>query len=153
MLRSFERLQGDLVNTSTITVKAEIENIAQVTEFMEALLEELECPMKVLYQIDVAIDELLANVCSYAYANGWKGDGMVTVSFEAIDEGDAIRLTFEDTGVPFNPLLRPAPDTTLSIENRGIGGYGIFIVRTTMDDVTYERRGDRNILSIVKRLH
>ncbi len=134
---------------AVLTVPAEIANVDRVTAFVDERLEELDCPMRVQLQIDVAIDEILANICSYAYG---EGTGMVSVSFEPLDGGRAVRMTFEDTGIEFDPLLRPAPDTTLPIEKRGIGGYGIYIVRKTMDDVSYERRGDRNILGVVKRL-
>lgn len=136
--------------SSNMTAKAEIACVGSVTEFVDGCLEELECPMKTQIQIDVAIDEVLANICSYAYEDEV---GSVWVRFEASEDGSTMYLSFEDEGIPFNPLLRPAPDTTLSLAERGIGGYGIYIVRSTMDDVLYERRDNRNILTIVKRIH
>ena len=133
-----------------LKVEATTNNVEVITAFVDERLEALDCPMKTQIQIDVAIDEVFANICHYAYREG--GDRFAWIGFEALDEGHKVRITFEDEGEPFNPLTIPAPDTTLSLAERGIGGYGIFIVRSTMDEVTYERRGNRNVLAFTKNL-
>ena len=130
--------------------EARTKNIDAITAFVEEHLEALGCPLKTQIQIDVALDEVFANICNYAYPD--RTDKPAWVRFEVLDEGRKVRITFEDEGIPFNPLLIPAPDTTLSLEERGIGGYGIFIVRRTMDEVTYERHENRNVLSFTKVL-
>lgn len=133
----------------SITVEADVKNVARVTEFLEQQLEAMDCPMRTVIEIDVATDEVLANICNYAYRDmGIKGTA--TVRLHRLDGESGVRITFEDMGVAFNPLDAPEPDTTADLEHRGIGGLGIFIVRKSMDEVTYERRGDTNVLSIVK---
>lgn len=143
-------VDDDAERGSVLEVEARTKNIDAITAFVEEHLEALDCPLKTQIQIDVALDEVFANICNYAYPN--RADRPAWVRFETFDEGRKVRITFEDEGIPFNPLLIPAPDTTLSLEERGIGGYGIFIVRRTMDEVTYERHENRNVLSFTKVL-
>ena len=129
------------------TFKAEEQRIHEVTEFVNALLAELNCSPKVRSQIDVAIDEMFCNIARYAYPDG---AGSVVVQVDA--DGDTAVLTFIDSGVPFDPLTRKAPDVTLSAEEREIGGLGIFLTRKLMDEVRYRREDGRNILTLRKRL-
>jgi len=131
-----------------LTVEAKVETIERVTDFVNAELEAMDCPMKTQMQIDVAIDEILANVASYAYGTG---SGTVTVRMIVQPEPRAVILRFIDDGMPFDPLEKEEPDTTLSVEERPIGGLGIFLVRKTMDEVGYEYRDGKNILQIKKR--
>lgn len=132
-----------------LTVKATLENIEKVTDFINAELEELECPMKAMVQIDVAIDELFSNIARFAYDNG---TGSATVTFEVSENPPAAKITFIDNGKPFNPLERDDPDITLSAEERSIGGLGIFMVKKTMNSMNYEFKNGQNILTIIKNL-
>jgi anti-sigma regulatory factor (Ser/Thr protein kinase) len=132
------------------TFEASVEQIPRLTEQIEALLEGLDCPMKAMMQISVAIDELMANVASYAYAPG-KGD--VTVRFDFDADTRTVAITFIDSGIPYDPLAKPDPDVTLGAEERKVGGLGIFLVRNIMDEVKYTRSDDgKNILSMTKKL-
>lgn len=132
-----------------MTWKASTENLPAVTSFIDEQLEALACPLKAQMQIDVAIDEIFSNIAFYAYG---QEPGDVTVRFDYDDtQGDAI-LTFTDNGATFNPLEAETPDVTLSAEERKIGGLGIFLVRKTMDEVTYRHENGCNILTIRKRL-
>ena len=129
--------------------EALIENIPVVTQFIEEKLEYFECPMKVITQIDVAVDEIMSNIALYAY----KGNvGFVRVNIEKSSDPDRVEVTFTDGGMPYNPLEQEAPDTTLSAEDRKIGGLGIFIVRKTMDDVVYKYENDQNQLKLIKNI-
>lgn len=132
-----------------MTLPATLDCVEPITAFVDEELEKIDCPMRLRTQIDVAIDEVLANVCSYAYNIP---GGMVTVRYEELPEPHAVRLTFIDSGKPFNPLSVAAPDTTLGIKERKIGGLGIFIVRKTMDKVYYEYRDGNNIFQLTKYL-
>ena len=130
-----------------MTLPAVVENIAQVTDFVNAQLEEIGCPMKAQVQIDIAIDELFGNIAQYAYN---PETGPATVRVEVSDAPISVTLTFMDHGVPYDPLQKEDPDITLSAEERGSGGLGIFMVKKTMDEITYEYKDGQNILRIRK---
>ena len=132
-----------------MTVAAAVENIDVVTDFVSEQLEAFDCPMKAQMQINIAIDELFGNIAHYAYN---PDVGEATVRVEVIDDPLSVVITFIDRGVPFDPLSAADPDTTLSAEERAIGGLGVFMVRKTMDDVSYRYENGRNILSIRKTL-
>ena len=132
-----------------LTIAATVENIAAVTDFVNEQLEELDCPMKVQMQIDIAIDELFGNIAQYAYG---PEVGSATIRVEAAEEPLAVVITFIDGGVPYDPLKAASPDITLSAEERQMGGLGIYMVKKTMDEITYEYKDGKNILSIKKKL-
>ncbi|MBQ9568459.1 MAG: ATP-binding protein, partial [Alloprevotella sp.] len=91
----------------------------------------------------------VVNVMSYAYPEGQKGD----VHIEASCDDEYLTFTIRDYGQPFNPTQKPDADTTLSLEERPIGGLGIHLVRQLMDDVAYEYAQGQNVLTLRKRLH
>ena len=132
-----------------LTITATVENIETVTEFVNEQLEALDCPIKAQMQIDIAIDELFGNIAHYAY-NPDVGDA--TVRVEVMENPLAVVITFIDNGVPSDPLASADPDTTLSAEERTLGGLGIYMVKKTMDRVSYEYRDGQNILTIQKDL-
>ena len=132
-----------------LTVAATVENIETVTDFVNEQLEALDCPMKAQMQIDIAIDELFGNIAHYAYN---PEIGKATVRVEVIEEPLSVVITFIDNGVPYDPLAKADPDTTLSAEEREIGGLGIYMVKKSMDDITYEYKDGQNILTIKKNL-
>ncbi len=127
--------------------EAAIENIPAVTEFVETELEKLDFPMKSTMQVCVAIDEIFSNIVKYAYTGK---RGPVTLKFIAKEEPRSIYLRFEDEGIPYNPLTNTDPDTSLTAEERSIGGLGIFVVKKTMDDMKYKYENGKNILTIKK---
>ncbi len=132
-----------------ITVAATVENIGTVTEFVDKQLEELKCPMKAQIQIDIAIDELLGNIAHYAYH---PDIGEATVRVEVENEPLSVVITFMDGGVPYDPLKKADPDVSLSAEERELGGLGIFLVKNSMDDISYEYKDGQNILKIKKNI-
>ena len=132
-----------------LTITATVENIETVTNFVNEQLEALDCPMKAQMQIDIAIDELFGNIAHYAYN---PEIGKATVRVEVIEDPLAVTITFIDNGVPYDPLAKADPDTTLSAEDREIGGLGIYMVKKSMDDITYEYKDGQNILTIKKKI-
>ena len=132
-----------------LTIAATVENIETVTDFVNEQLEALDCPMKAQMQIDIAIDELFGNIAHYAYN---PEVGSATVRVEVTEDPLAVVITFIDNGVPYNPLEKEDPDTSLSAEDRQIGGLGIFMVKKSMDDITYEYKDGQNILKIKKHI-
>jgi anti-sigma regulatory factor (Ser/Thr protein kinase) len=132
-----------------ITIAATVENIDVVTDFVNEQLESCDCPIKAQMQIDIAIDELFSNIAHYAY-NPETGDA--TVRVEVVEDPMAVVITFIDKGIPYDPLKKADPNTALSAEEREIGGLGIFMVKKTMDDITYEYKDGQNILKIKKNI-
>ena len=130
-----------------ITLAARTENIDAVTEFVNQELEAMGCPGKTRVQFDVAIDEIFANIASYAYG---PESGPATVRFETLESPRGAAVTFLDSGMPFDPLQNEDPDVTLSAEDRPVGGLGIFLVKKAMDQVRYAHRNGNNILRIEK---
>ena len=132
-----------------LNIAATVENIDTVTDFVNEQLEALDCPLKAQMQIDIAIDELFGNIAHYAYN---PEIGQATVRVEVIETPLAVVITFIDNGVPYDPLAKADPDTTLSAEERDIGGLGIYMVKKSMDDIIYEYKDGQNILKIKKYL-
>ena len=132
-----------------LTVDAIIENIEKVTDFVNEELEKLDCSPKAQIQIDVAIDELFGNIAHYAYN---PNVGPATIRVEVVEDPMAVVLTFIDHGIPYDPLAKEDPDIKLSAEERKIGGLGIYMVKKSMDEITYEYKAGQNILRIKKNL-
>ena len=132
-----------------ITVDAMIENMKTVTAFVDDFLDQIACPMKSRIQINIVIDEILGNICHYAYKDSV---GAVTVRVESGNTPKAVFLTFTDNGIPYNPLDTEDPDITSSSEERKIGGLGIYLVKKNMDEMKYEYVNQQNRLWMEKRL-
>ncbi len=132
-----------------LMLDASVENIPVVTDFVDEQLKEYGCPMEVRRQIHIAIDELFGNIAHYAYQ---PDVGPAVVRMEVTEDPLTAVLTFTDRGVPYNPLKASGPDTTLLAEERPAGGLGIYMVKKSMDEVTYEYRGGKYILKIKKRM-
>ena len=130
-----------------INVKASLENLQEVIAFVDGFVEELGASMKAQMQIDVAVEEIFVNIASYAYA---PDTGDATIKIGKDPENNKVFITFVDSGKPYNPLEKEDPDITLSAEERGVGGLGIFMVKKSMDDMRYERKDGCNVLTIVK---
>lgn len=126
-----------------ISVPPQLGRIDTVTAFFEECLAEQDAPMKVVSQINIAVDEIFSNIARYSGATS------VSVGCEA--EKDHVVLRFADNGRPYDPTEKADPDITLSAEKRDIGGLGIFMVKKTMDEVVYEYTDGWNILTIQKR--
>lgn len=132
-----------------LEIEAVEENLERVMDFVNLQLEKVNCPMKASMQINLAVEEIFINISKYAYAPD-KGKAVVRV--EVSEEPVTVTITFIDHGTPYDPLAREDPDLTLSAEERQIGGLGIFMTKKAMDDVTYEYRDGRNILTLKKNL-
>lgn len=129
--------------------EAKTDDIPAVTKFAERKLERFGCDSKTVMQMDVAIDEIFSNIVRYAYP---EGSGPVKVEVFESDKPHAVYMRFTDHGIPYNPINAKDPDTSLSAEERDIGGLGIFMVKKTMDDVAYEYKNDTNILTVKKQI-
>ena len=141
------RKEGALMTSKTFPAK--IEALSDVLGFVDQMLDSYECSMKIQTAVCVAIEEVFVNVANYAYGDG-SGDATLEIGFQEEDRSVTFRLS--DEGIPFDPLKKPDPDITLSIEERQIGGLGIFIVKKTMDSVSYTYENGKNILTMIKKI-
>lgn len=149
LLELLDKTDSLLFATTEIQVKADVENLQKVIGFVESKLEENDCPVKTMMQICVAVEEIFTNIAKFAYA---PDEGYASVRVNADDEGHAVKITFTDSGRPYNPLATEDPDVTLSAEDREIGGLGIFMVKQTMDNIDYEYKDGKNVLTLTKEI-
>ena len=132
-----------------LEIAAAVDNLQEVIDFVTQHLEAVDCPMKAQMQIELAVEEIFVNIALYAYA---PDKGPATVRVEVTEEPVTVMITFIDQGMPYDPLAKEDPDVTLSAEERRIGGLGIFMVKNSMDEVTYEYQDGSNILRLKKDL-
>jgi anti-sigma regulatory factor (Ser/Thr protein kinase) len=126
-----------------------VEEIAQLAAAIDAFSEREGIPPGHAYALNLALDELITNLVNYGYADDAEHRIEVTIRLEP----DAIVVDMVDDGQPFNPFTEaPEPDTAATIEDRAIGGLGVFLVRELMDTVEYRRDGDRNRVRLRKHL-
>ncbi|WP_026518699.1 ATP-binding protein [Butyrivibrio sp. MC2021] len=130
-----------------LILEAKTDNLDKVIAFLEEQLESMGCSMKLQMQLDVAVEEIFVNIASYAYGSG-TGDALIRINHET--DPERVVITFIDEGVPYDPLKKEDPDVSLSAEEREIGGLGIFMVKKTMDDMSYEWLDGKNILTLTK---
>lgn len=114
----------------------------EVTEFIESILSENDFPFKTIAQVNVAVDEIFSNIVLYS--------GATLATVKCLVENGEVIVEFSDNGKPYDPTATPDPDTSLSAEDRDVGGLGIFMVKKTMDDISYSYKNKKNILTIRK---
>lgn len=136
----------DEKDVKKIVLKNRIEEIARMSAFLEEISEEFNLSIENTFNINLAIEEAATNIISYAYPKDEEHEFTLTV--RNIDN----RLIFKliDTGKMFDPTVQPEADVTLSLEERPIGGLGIFLIRKIMNTVKYRRIEDKNVLTMVK---
>ena len=128
--------------------KNEEQELARVTEFMEGICDELQLDMHVSMKLQLAIEEMVTNVIFYAYPQGTSADIVLSA------ESDGAELTFvlSDSGKPFDPTAKDTPDLDVDPMDREQGGLGILIVKNIMNEVSYQRLGNTNQLTMKKKL-
>ena len=132
-----------------LDIQAVKENLPQVLAFVDAELEKLDCGIRMITQIDVAVEEIFVNISSYAYD---PEIGPAAIRVEITEEPVSVVISFIDNGKPYDPLAKPDPDMSVPVKRRKIGGLGIFMVKKSMDNVTYEYKNGQNILTIKKNI-
>jgi sigma-B regulation protein RsbU (phosphoserine phosphatase) len=137
-----------MTSKHSLTLPNDIETIPQLNEFIDTVAEEIGLDMSLTMSLNLAIEEAVVNVMEYAYPEGEQGNVDIEVS------ADERWLTFiiSDNGIPFDPTTQEDADTTLSAEERPIGGLGIFLVRQLMDSINYQRENGKNILTLSKKM-
>lgn len=129
-----------------IILESKSENLNTLLLEIEELIEDKRISIKSKLQLELIIEELFVNICSYAYDDV----GDIKIQYELLEDPLRIVVTFIDNGVEFNPLSKTAPDLTLSAEQRDIGGLGLTIVRKNVNEIDYRYENNQNFLTIEK---
>ena len=127
--------------------RATLADIPAITEFVRKQLMELHIPEEEQSKFFVAIDEIYSNIVHFSYPDG---EGPASVTFRVREDTRMIYLRFEDSGAPYNPLVKDDPDADLGLNNRIEGGLSIFVAKNMMDDMKYKYENKKNILTVVK---
>lgn len=133
-----------------LTVPAVSERLDEVLQFVDQELTYYHCSQAIRMKIAVAVEEIYVNIANYAYHPDL---GEATIRCAVCEDPLRIIIEFLDGGKPYNPLEREDPDISLSAQDRPIGGLGVFVVKKMMDDVQYEYKNGKNILTIIKHLN
>lgn len=131
----------------TLTVQNDVKQVTLVNEFVKNVAQRTGYSPEQVSSIQLAIEEAVVNVMNYAYPEGETGE----VEIQAAASADLLRFKVIDSGMPFAPTDAPDVDTSLSAEERQIGGLGIFLVRQMMDVINYERIDGKNVLTLTKK--
>lgn len=134
-----------------LTLYNDVGQIAALAAFVEGVSDELGLDAALTFNLNLVLEEAVTNVIMYAYPQDEQHD----MTLKAWTEGnDTLAFELKDQGVPFNPIAEaPEVDTTLSAEERNIGGLGIFLIKQIMDEVSYKYEKESNILTMKKKLH
>ena len=131
-----------------LTITNDVQEIPKVSQLVEEIGEQRGLDVSLVMSLNLALEEAVTNVVVYAYPEGKEGK----VDVEAILRPGSVEFTLIDSGKAFDPTSRPDPDLSLGVEDRPIGGLGIFLVRQIMDKVEYERRDGKNYLRMTKNI-
>lgn len=125
---------------------ANLETVSDMLKFITALF--MDFSGKTAYDTKLICEEILVNIASYAYP---EGNGKVAILWENDTDKREVSIVFEDSGIPFNPLLNPEPEIGAPIAERKIGGMGISIARKLSDTINYNYTNGKNILTVTKK--
>ncbi len=131
-------------------IDGKLEEVKTAISFVEKNAEKDNIDKSFTKKLLVAVDEIFSNIAKYAYGEN-KETGTVFMRYSYALKTKELSITFVDKGVAFDPTEAKSPDTSLSAEERPIGGLGIMLVKKIMDEVEYDRRNDKNFLVLVKK--
>ena len=143
--------QANNKNTNhwTLTLSNDVQEIPQLNAFVDEVCESNGLDPMATMEMNLALEEAVVNVMTYAYPEGTKG----YVDISAQSDNRNLKFTISDSGKPFDPTTKEEVDTSLPAEQREIGGLGIFLVRKMMDSIKYEYRDGHNVLTLKKKLN
>ena len=142
----YKHQQPDIYYQRSLTLPNDVQTIPKLSGFVETVCEASNLDMDTCMQMNLAIEEAVVNVMNYAYPKGVKG----MVNIDATISSKGLKFVISDNGKPFDPTAKAEVDTSLSAEERGIGGLGIHLIRQIMDGINYEYIDGRNVLTLLK---
>lgn len=131
-----------------IVINNQVEELSSIAAKVEELSEIWKLPMPLTMNINLVLEESVSNIIFYAFPEG--GNHLIEITLSLIEQ--ELTIVIKDEGIPFDPTAKEKPDTNLPADERPIGGLGIFLVRKIMDNVTYAREENKNILTLKKKL-
>ena len=134
--------------TETLLIKNDVREVSKFSAFIKSVMEKIGVETSLARQFRLAVEEAVVNVIDYAYPAGQEGEIEVRMMFD----GETLKTVIIDSGVAFDPTAKERADTSLSAEDRQIGGLGILLVRELMDSINYERADGQNFLTLIKKL-
>ncbi len=132
-----------------LIVPANVDELPKIQSFINEIQHSCKCSERSINQLMLVVEEIFVNIAEYAYKDR---KATAIIKGRIYGEPPEIELTFIDEGIPYNPLEKNDPDLDVTLEDREIGGLGIFLVKKKVDDISYDRQGDKNILTIKKKL-
>ena len=132
-----------------LIVKNKISELERLVAFLESLQDEWNLPASLIPSVNLALEEALTNVIFYAFEKDT--DHEIELDFKL--RNNQLTMVISDSGKPYDPTAKTDPDINLSVEDRPVGGLGIFLIKQLMDKVFYQRRGNLNQLTMVKKWH
>ena len=134
------------MSAEELRVEAKVESLPDVIDFATGTLSD-DCPLRERTHIELVTEEIFVNIASYAYPDG---GGFAVIRRSGGEGAEGLTLTFIDGGVPYDPLQKPDPDLDLPLDERPIGGLGVFLVKKIVDEAHYEYKDGKNILTVRK---
>ena len=138
----------ETMEKQTISLPNDVQKVPELAAFIEEVAESHGADMSLTMSINLALEEAVVNVMNYAYPQGTSGEIDITVAYT----NGTLVFTISDAGTPFDPTKVSDVDTSLSAEERPIGGLGIHLVRQIMDEVSYSYEKNHNILTLKKKI-
>lgn len=129
-------------------LKSNLSELDSLCESLESICQSLNLPQKCKFEINLALDELFTNIISYGFDD--EEEHLIEITIDA--EPDQVVIRIEDDGVPFNPVEASQPEIGCSVENCRVGGLGIHLIKNLMDEICYQRCGNRNVLILRKNI-
>ncbi len=131
-----------------LVIKNLLSEISSLTEFMETTGKEMRLPEVLAMRLNLVLEEAVSNIIMYAYPEKQADEIRIRVE----KQGDELVFTLTDRGIAFDPTQVKEADVTLPVENRPVGGLGIYIIRNIMDEVTYQRERGCNVFRMKKKI-
>lgn len=144
----YAKVCHEMVLEESLVLQNDVRQVKTLNAFVQQVTERLGIDAKLSKQIKLAVEESVVNVMDYAYPSEVTGE----IEIQATSDNEWLKFVIKDNGVAFDPTEKEKADTTLSVEDRPVGGMGILLVRELMDSINYERVGGKNVLTLKKRI-
>ena len=143
---------GKNVQEEKLKIPASLTELDAILDTTEQMMEPTGASMRTVKAVQLSIEEIFVNICSYAYPEDYAGEKDCEIIWQLSQQEGSAKMSvwLKDRGTPFDPLDREDPDTTLAIKDRGEGGMGLFMVKQYMDRVSYEYKDSQNVVFIEK---